>query len=183
MKNLVTKLTLSGVSVLLASAALASDFQVSAPDAKDGRFAQAQFANVFGCTGGNVSPRIVWSGAPAGTKSFLVSMYDKAAPTGSGWWHWVVANIPATVTELPQGAGNDAAKLPVGALQTPTDNGQAGYGGPCPPVGKTHDYVITIKALKVDALPVPPTATAAMVGYMSNVNSLAQASVTVQAGR
>ncbi len=87
------------------------------------------------------------------------------------------------MTELPQGAGSDATKLPAGALQTPTDNGQAGYGGPCPPVGKTHDYVITVKALKVDKLPVPPTATAAMVGLMGNLNSLAQASVSVKAGR
>lgn len=183
MKNLATKVTLGYVSVFLAGSVMAADFKVTISDAKDGRFGQAQFANVFGCTGGNVSPQISWSGAPEGTKSFLVSMYDKDAPTGSGWWHWVVANIPATVTELPQGAGNDASKLPAGALQTPADNGKAGYGGPCPPVGQTHDYVITVKALKVDKLPVPPNATGAMTGLMSNMNSLTQASITIQAGR
>lgn len=183
MKNLVKQVTGGALSVLLAGAAVAADFKVSTNDAKDGRFGQTQFASVFGCTGGNVSPHISWSGAPEGTKSFLVSMYDKDAPTGSGWWHWVVANIPATVTELPQGAGNDASKLPAGALQTPSDNGQAGYGGPCPPVGQTHDYVITVKALKVDKLPVPSNATGAMTGFVSNMNSLAQASITVRAGR
>lgn len=183
MKNLATKLSLGCLSVVLAGAAMAADFKVTTSDAKDGRFGQAQFAGVFGCTGGNVSPQISWSGAPAGTKSFLVSMYDKDAPTGSGWWHWVVANIPANVTELPQGAGNEASKLPAGAMQTPADNGQAGYGGPCPPVGQTHDYVITVKALKVDKLPVPTNATGAMTGLLSNMNSLALASITIKAGR
>lgn len=183
MKKLATELSLGCLFVLLAGAAMAADFKVTTSDAKDGRFGQAQFAGVFGCTGGNVSPHISWSGAPEGTKSFLVSMYDKDAPTGSGWWHWVVANIPANVTELPQGAGNDASKLPAGALQTPTDNGQAGYGGPCPPVGQTHDYVITVKALKVDKLPVPPNATGAMTGFVSNMNSLAQTSISIRAGR
>lgn len=183
MKKLATKFSLGSLFVLLAGAAMAADFKVTTSDAKDGRFGQAQFAGVFGCTGGNVSPHISWSGAPEGTKSFLVSMYDKDAPSGSGWWHWVVANIPANVTELPQGAGNDASKLPVGAMQTPADNGQAGYGGPCPPVGQTHDYVITVKALKVDKLPVPPNATGAMTGLLSNMNSLAQASITIKAGR
>lgn len=183
MKNLTTKVTLGCISALLAGATMAADFKVTTSDAKNGRFGQAQFAGVFGCTGGNVSPQVSWSGAPEGTKSFLVSMYDKDAPTGSGWWHWVVANIPANVTELPQGAGNDASKLPAGALQTPTDNGQAGYGGPCPPVGQTHDYVITVKALKLDKLPVPPNATGAMTGFVSNMNSLAQASITIKARR
>jgi Raf kinase inhibitor-like YbhB/YbcL family protein len=183
MKDLATKLSLGCFFVLLAGAAIAADFTVTTSDAKDGSFGQAQFANAFGCTGGNVSPRISWSGAPEGTKSFLVSMYDKDAPTGSGWWHWVVANIPANIGELPQGAGNDAAKLPAGALQTPTDSGQAGYGGPCPPVGQTHDYVITVKALKLDKLPVPPNATGAMTGFVSNMSSLAQTSITIKAGR
>lgn len=183
MKTPVSKVALGLACVLLAGASMAADFKVSTSDAKDSRFGQAQFAGVFGCTGGNVSPQISWSGAPEGTKSFLVSMYDKDAPTGSGWWHWVVTNIPANVTELPQGAGNDAAKLPAGALQTQTDNGQVGYGGPCPPVGQTHDYVITVKALKVEKLPVPPVATGAMTGLMSNINSLAQASIIIKAGR
>jgi len=183
MKKRIAKAALGGLAVVLAGAAMAADFKVTTSDAKDGRFGPAQFSGVFGCTGGNVSPQIAWSGAPEGTKSFFVSIYDKDAPTGSGWWHWVVANIPANVSELPQGAGNDAAKLPAGALQTPTDNGQAGYGGPCPPVGQTHDYVITVKALKVDKLPVPPNATGALAGLVSNMNSLAQTSITIKAGR
>lgn len=183
MKNMVAKLTLCCMSVVLASAAQAADFKVTTTDAKDGRFGQAQFASAFGCTGGNVSPQISWSGAPEGTKSFLVSIYDKEAPSGSGWWHWVVANIPANVTELPPGAGTNATKLPSGALQTSTDFGSAGYGGPCPPVGQSHDYVITVKALKIEKLPVTATASGAMTGLMSNIHSLAQASITIKAGR
>lgn len=183
MQKFLTKFAFGCGAVLLVSSVMAADFKVTTSDAKDGRFGQAQFAGVFGCTGGNVSPQISWSGVPAGTKSFLVSMYDKDAGSGSGWWHWVVANIPANVSELPQGAGNDPAKLPVGALQTQTDAGGPGYGGPCPPAGQTHDYVITVKALKVEKLPVPPVATGAMTGMMSNINSLAQASIIVKAGR
>ena len=85
----------------------------------------------FGCAGGNKSPQLAWSGAPAGTKSFAVTCYDPDAPTGSGFWHWLVVNIPATVTELALDAGNPKSpKLPVGALQTRTDFGAPGYGGP-----------------------------------------------------
>ncbi|MDO8768719.1 MAG: YbhB/YbcL family Raf kinase inhibitor-like protein [Burkholderiaceae bacterium] len=183
MKTFATQLVIGlslAVSVGLSAAA---DFKVTSADARDGRFGQPQFAGVFGCTGGNVSPQISWSGAPAGTKSFLVSIHDRSAMTGSGWWHWVVANIPANVSELPHGAGSDPAKLPAGALQTLTDAGVAGYGGPCPPVGETHEYVITVKALKVEKLPLPPVATGAMTGMLSNINSLAQASIVVKAGR
>lgn len=167
----------------LAGSALAADFQVQSEDVKDGRFAAAQMANSFGCSGGNISPRITWSGAPADTKSFVVTIYDPDAPTGSGWWHWVVTNIPADARELPQNAGGDTAKLPAGALQINTDTGRPGYGGPCPPVGQTHHYQITVHALKVDKLQLPPTATPALVGFMSGMNGIGKASMTVLAGR
>src|SRR3954454_21857367 len=87
--------------------------------------------NKFGCSGANMSPALQWSGAPANTKSFAVTVYDPDAPTGSGWWHWVVYNIPGSATSLPRGAGDAQKKLlPAGAVQGNTDFGAAGYGGP-----------------------------------------------------
>lgn len=166
------------LSGLALGSAQAADFTVSSPDIVDGKIAPAQFANGFGCTGDNLSPAISWTGAPKGTKSFVVSMYDKDAPTGSGFWHWVVIDIPANETGLAQGSGTDATKLPAGAQQTLTDAGMPGYAGICPPPGSTHEYVITIKAVGVDKLPVDPRATGAMVGMMSNMNVLAVATLT-----
>ena len=86
----------------------------------------------FGCTGGNKSPHLKWSEAPAGTKSFAITCYDPDAPTGSGFWHWLIVNIPANVSELAEGAGSAGGTLPAGALQTRTDFGGPGYGGPVP---------------------------------------------------
>lgn len=168
---------------LLASTVFAAEFTAESKDFASGKVAQAQFAGIMGCTGKNVSPDISWSNAPEGTKSFLVTIYDKDAPTGSGWWHWVVANIPASATSLPAGAGTDASRLPKGALMTPTDFGVPGYGGACPPEGKEHDYTITVKALSVDKLPVPDTATPALIGFVSNMNALAVATVSAKGSR
>jgi Raf kinase inhibitor-like YbhB/YbcL family protein len=110
----------------------------------------------FGCEGNNQSPHLAWSGAPAGTKSFAVTCFDPDAPTGSGFWHWLVVNIPPNVTELGLDAGNrKAAKLPQGALQTRTDFGTPGYGGPCPPPGDhPHRYLFTVFAVGADKLQV-----------------------------
>jgi len=136
----------------------------------------------FGCTGGNVSPALSWSGAPSGTKSFAVTMYDPDAPTGSGWWHWVVFNIPAGTTSLPKGAGDVKKKLmPKGAIQSRTDYGAAGYGGPCPPPGaKPHRYQITVFAVDVDkpAGREERCGFAALVGYDLGSHTLAKATLT-----
>ena len=123
----------------------------------------------FGCNGGNVSPELTWSGAPAGTKSFAVTMYDRDAPTGSGFWHWVVFNIPATVHELPKNAGDAKANLmPPGAVQSRTDFGVPGYNGPCPPAGdKPHRYHITVFAVDVDHIDADQSTSAAVVGLTS----------------
>jgi len=139
----------------------------------------------FGCDGGNVSPALAWSGAPKETKSFALTVYDPDAPTGSGWWHWVMIDIPATVNSLPEGAGDPAAgKAPQGARQMRTDFGQPGWGGPCPPQGdKPHRYIFTVHALKVDKLDVPPDATAALVGFMIHANELGKAGFTAKYGR
>jgi Raf kinase inhibitor-like YbhB/YbcL family protein len=114
------------------------------------------------------SPALKWSGAPEGTRSFAVTMYDPDAPTGSGWWHWMVINIPADTTELASGAGEvNSTILPKGALQNRIDYGVAAWGGTCPPQGdKPHRYIFTVYALKTDKLDVPADATAALTGYM-----------------
>ncbi|MFI5281197.1 MAG: YbhB/YbcL family Raf kinase inhibitor-like protein [Gemmatimonadales bacterium] len=133
----------------------------------------------FGCSGANKSPHLRWEGAPAGTKSFAVTCFDPDAPTGSGFWHWVVANIPPNVTELPLDAGNPSSgKMPAGALQVRTDFGKPGYGGPCPPQGDhPHRYLFTLFAVSMDALPVTADTAAAVVGFYLNFNTLAKASL------
>lgn len=133
----------------------------------------------FGCAGGNRSPQLTWSGVPEGTESFAVTCYDPDAPTGSGFWHWVVANIPAHVTSLPTGAGDPAAGLmPAGALEVRTDFGKPGYGGPCPPQGAhIHRYIFTVHAVSMKELPVTADTSAAIVGFYLNFNTLAKASL------
>ena len=133
----------------------------------------------FGCAGGNQSPYLSWSGAPSETKSFAVTCYDPDAPTGSGFWHWLVVNIPASVTELPLDAGTpNAGKLPNGALQTRTDFGKPGYGGPCPPPNDhPHRYVFTVFAVSQESLPVTADSSAAVVGFDLHFSTLAKATL------
>ena len=135
--------------------------------------------NGFGCTGKNQSPQLSWANAPEGTKSYAITVYGPDAPTGSGWWHWVVFDIPASATGLTQGAGDVSKKLlPPGAIQSITDFGQPGYGGPCPPQGdKPHQYVVTLYALKTDKLGLDAKASPALVGYSIYGNTLAKASI------
>lgn len=174
LSQVATAVGLSAVALV----AQAADFTVSTTSQKEGSFPKAQFSNTMGCTGSNLSPQISWSGAPAGTKSFVVTVYDPDAPTGSGWWHWVVANIPASVSELKEGAA-----LPVGAVSVRGDNGVPGYAGICPPVGQTHSYVVTVHALKVDRLDLPPTVTPAMLGFMTLGTGLGKASIMIKGAR
>lgn len=133
----------------------------------------------FGCEGGNLSPQFSWSGAPEGTQSFALSCFDPDAPTGSGFWHWVVVNIPADTTSLALGAGDPAAgTLPAGALQTRTDFGAPGYGGPCPPQGDhPHRYMFTLHAVGVDKLDVTADTSAAVIGFMLHFNTLEKAAL------
>ena len=115
---------------------------------------------------GNVSPQLSWSGAPEGTRSYAVTCYDPDAPTGSGFWHWTVANIPADVTELAAGAGSRGGGLPKGAIQGRTDFGQAGFGGAAPPAGHgPHRYVFTVFAVDVDSLEVTADDSGAVFGF------------------
>ena len=164
----------------------AAGFKLHSPTIKpNSTLTSNQVLNGFGCSGKNISPELKWSGAPEGTKSFAITVYDPDAPTGSGWWHWVVYNIPATVTELTEGAGDSAGtKLPQGAMQGRTDFGGPGFGGACPPKGdKPHPYIFTVYALKVEKIDVPADASAAMVGYMIKSNQIGSASFKAMYGR
>lgn len=156
-----------------------SAFELKSPDIQPGRpLAEAQVFEGFGCHGGNLSPALSWDKAPAGTRSFALTVYDPDAPTGSGWWHWVVLDLPATTHSLARGIGK-VAELPEGARQGRTDFGQTGFGGACPPVGdKPHRYVFTVHALSVEKLDVPADATAAAVGFAINAKRIAKASLT-----
>ncbi len=177
------------LSLLLATVVTlqAGAFTLTSPDLPAGRpLPAAQVFNSFGCSGGNVSPRLEWTNPPAGTKSFAVTVYDPDAPTGSGWWHWVLFNLPATATVLEAGAGRPgSSKAPRGtAVQSQTDFGVPGFGGACPPEGdKPHRYVFTVHALKVEALPLDAKATGAMVGYYLGQHTIAKASFTRTFGR
>ncbi len=179
----------SGAALAQTGAAPASptgDFTITSRDFRPGgTLNEAQVYKGFGCAGGNVSPQLSWQNAPAGTKSFAVTAYDPDAPTGSGWWHWLIFNIPASVTQLPAGAGDPAKKLaPAGSVQGRTDFGNSGFGGACPPKGdKPHRYIFTVFALKTERVEVPPTASAAMIGFSLNAQTLARATVTAQYSR
>ena len=167
--------------VILLAAGAAASFTLTSPDLPKGKpIANKQVFNSFGCSGENVSPALEWKGAPSKTKGFALTVYDPDAPTGSGWWHWVVYNIPASTTKIDAGAGDPkGAGLPAGAAQGNTDFGTPGYGGPCPPPGHgVHHYIFTVFALKTDKIEVPANATAAMVGFNLNANALAKGTLT-----
>jgi Raf kinase inhibitor-like YbhB/YbcL family protein len=174
-------------------------FSLSSPDLAGGVFLPAQLADGFGCTGGNLSPELVWSHAPAGTQSFALQVHDPDAPTGSGFWHWTVYNIPANATGLARGAGGSSGSLPAPAfgghndfLDTGVGGANGNYGGPCPPVGDApHRYVFTLYALSVPdlhaAAGIPRTGTAALHGFVLNRGLgdkiLGKASFTARHGR
>lgn len=181
-----TKIFLLVAILFAACVAYAQDFTVKSAAWPDGGImAETYVFNGFGCSGENVSPDIEWSNPPEGTKSFAVTVYDPDAPTGSGWWHWTVFNIPADTRALKAGAGStEPSVLPAGAVQGRTDFAKPGYGGACPPQSdKPHHYILTVFALKTDKIDLDDTAPGAMVGYYLNQNALAKASLTVTYGR
>jgi len=182
MRRILFAIALAGLS----TSTYASGFKLSSPEIKANSTIPKSFEfNGFGCSGENKSPALKWSGAPKDTKSFAVTVYDPDAPTGSGWWHWMVINIPADTTELAAGTGVvNSTTLPKGAVQNRIDYGVAAWGGACPPQGdKPHHYIFTVYALKTDKLEVPADATAAMTGYMIHANALGKASFTAKYGR
>ncbi|WP_151951073.1 YbhB/YbcL family Raf kinase inhibitor-like protein [Aliarcobacter butzleri] len=153
---------------------LANNFTLTSSDLK-GQLTKKQEFNGFGCSGENISPQLSWENAPKGTKSFAITVYDPDAPTGSGWWHWVVFDIPSNKTTLASGFGNSDSKE---AIQSITDYGKTGFGGACPPVGdKAHRYIFTVHALDIETLGLDKNTNAATVGYYINSHSIAKASI------
>ncbi|MBP2298542.1 YbhB/YbcL family Raf kinase inhibitor-like protein [Azospirillum picis] len=173
-------------TLLVAAAAPAAAFDLHSPDfSETAPIPQENTLTGFGCSGGNRSPALAWSDPPEGTRSLAVTIYDPDAPTGSGWWHWVVFNLPADSRGLRAGAGDPTRPLlPAGATQSRTDFGTTGYGGPCPPRGdRPHRYIVTVHALAVDKLPLTADASGAMVGFNLHAATLATATLTARYGR
>jgi Raf kinase inhibitor-like YbhB/YbcL family protein len=156
-------------------------FVLSSPTLHDGQpMPQSAYSDSYGCTGGNRSPALSWSHPPANTKSFAIMMFDQdEMGSGSGWWHWIVYDVPASATELPEDAGASNSKaLPRGAVQGRTDFGVKRYDGPCPDAGDPpHRYIITLFALNTPKLELPPDATPAMISYQIHRVTLAKASI------
>lgn len=179
--------------------AVSQEFTLGSPDLASGSFDDTFILNGFGCTGGNVSPALEWSNLPEGTKSLSLQVHDPDAPTGAGFWHWAVYNIPPTATGLPQGAGNAPDTLPAPAFGGNTDFQDTGatgvngnYGGPCPPEGDApHRYVFTLYALAVDDVQaaggIPRTGSASLYSFVLNKGVgpalLGKASFTATYGR
>ena len=157
-------------------------FSLTSPDFKDGDYVpmthalSADFG--FGCAGQNRSPVLQWTDSPVDTKSFVVTVFDPDAPTGSGFWHWLVVNIPPSTSSLDLGIGGMEKPLPGSALQTRTDFGKPGYGGPCPPEGDhAHRYYFTVHAVGAERLAVTAETSAAVIGFQLHFNTIAKASL------
>ena len=163
----------------------AAAFTLYSSDIIDGEtLSEKHVYNGFGCTGQNISPALSWDKVPAGTKSFALTVHDPDAPTGSGWWHWITFNIPASITELPQGAGSHIHDIHPNIMQGVNDYGSNTFGGACPPKGdQPHRYIFTVHALSVPYLEIPENASAALIGYNINANTIAQSKIVPTYGR
>ena len=171
---------LSVLSLSISVSVSADSLTLSSQDIAQGEFmANAQEFNGFGCSGGDISPHLKWSNAPKGTKSFAITVYDPDAPTGSGWWHWQVVNIPMTLMEIQSGAGDTEANIALkGSTQIQNDYGSRGFGGACPPEGHgVHHYRFTVHALSVEKLELPEDASGALAGYMINANTIESSTI------
>ena len=156
--------------------ASAEPFTITVDGLHRGHFTNEHVYGGFGCHGQNVSPRISWAHVPRGTKSIVVTIFDPDAPTGGlGWTHWEIVNIPPSESSIEKGASGDPKLMPSGAVETLTDFGESRYGGPCPPQGASHRYVVTASALNVEKIDVAPAASPAVVAYQMHGKIIAQA--------
>lgn len=178
MRRSMFKLAFS-LSLFISGSVLANSLKLTSTDILPGKqMSSAQEFQGFGCSGGNLSPQLAWAGAPAGTEAFAILAYDPDAPTGSGWWHWQLVNIPKDVNQLAAGAGDPSKNLaPAGAYNIKNDYGVAGFGGACPPQGKgAHRYQFTVHALS-KKLELPEDASGALTGYMVLAHSLGSSTI------
>ena len=181
-KSLKYRVAMFALLIGLTGNSSATGFYLSSNDVQ-GQISNDQVFNSFGCSGKNISPQLSWENAPVGTKSFAVTVYDPDAPTGSGWWHWVVFNIDKSVDGLKTGASTSKA-MPAGSIESGTSYGSKGFGGSCPPAGdKPHRYIFTVYALDIEKIEQTADARPELVGFFINSHALAKASIMAYFGR
>jgi Raf kinase inhibitor-like YbhB/YbcL family protein len=167
------------LSIVVVSCHQSHALTIDSSDIKaNSKWPKKHIYNDFGCDGKNISPQISWKDAPKETKSFAFTIYDPDAPTGSGWWHWILVNIPLDYKELPTDFGaKNSFKIKDDVVQIRNDFGFYNFGGSCPPKGdRPHNYVFTIYALKTDKIDIDENSSAAFAGYFINQNAIAKAS-------
>lgn len=171
------------INLLLAwSILLAGDFTLNSPD-MSGQLSKKQEFNGYGCDGKNISPLLKWANPPKKTKSFAITIYDPDAPTGSGWWHWIVYNIPKGIRQIKSGASK-LKLLPKGSVEGLNDYKTKNFGGACPPKeDKAHRYITTIYALDIAKLNIDKNANPALIGYILNSHSIQKSSIVGYFGR
>ncbi len=180
------KNTIFSLLLVLSTNVAAEGFYLSSTDIQ-GQIGNDQVFNSFGCSGKNISPQLSWKNAPKGTKSFAITVYDPDAPTGSGWWHWVVFNIDKSVDNIKTGASSlsgDKSAMPADAIESFTSYSSKGFGGACPPKGdKPHRYIFTVYALDIEKIEQTADARPELIGFFVNSHAIAKASIMAYYGR
>lgn len=153
------------------------EFKLLSETFKEGeKIEENHYTDQFDCIGKNERPAFQWINVPSEAKSFAITFFDEDAPTGSGFWHWVVYNIPANITKI------NSDTLPAEAIEPNTDLEKPGFFGPCPPVGRIHRYTFTLHALDVKDLAVPQGSSGAISRFYINKHTIAKTTLTGIAG-